>query len=91
MTTQSMHGFNADDARSLAGSSHRNVAEFVVADMLREAEAAARDSRHSLESRINASHLTEAECQGIAQAIEARGFAVVLTREGDQAVFSLRW
>lgn len=91
MTSRSMHGFNAEDARSLAGTAHRNVAEFVVADVLREAEAAARESKHRHESRINISQFSEDECQGIAQAIEARGFDVELTREGPQAVFLLRW
>lgn len=91
MTSQSMRGFNADDARSLAGSVHRNVAEFVVADVLREAEAAARECRRSLQSCVDTGHLSDEECRRIAQAIEARGFDVAVARTGDQAVFSLRW
>lgn len=91
MTTQSTHGFNADDARSLAGSTHRHVAEFVVADLLREAESAARGCKRSLDSCVNVGRMSEAECRSIAQAIKARGFDVGLTRMGDQAVFALRW
>lgn len=91
MTSRSMRGFNADDARSLAGSAQRHVAEFVVADVLRQAEAAARDSRHCLQSCIDAGQLSDEECERIARAIEARGFDVALTREGDRAVFALRW
>lgn len=91
MTSQSTRGFNADDARSLAGSVHRNVAEFVVADVLREAESAARDCRRTLKSCINVGQLSDEECEGIAKAIEARGFDVALTRDGDQAVLSLHW
>ena len=91
MTSQSMRGFDADDARSLAGNAGRHVAEFVVADVLRQAEAAARDSRHCLQSHIDAGQLSDEECERIARAIEARGFDVALTREGDRAVFALRW
>ncbi|WP_123832625.1 hypothetical protein [Luteimonas sp. 100069] len=91
MTSQPMRGFNADDARSLAGPAQRHVAEFVVADILRQAEAAARESRHCLESDIDAAQLSEEECVRIARSIEARGFDVALAREGDRAVFALRW
>ena len=91
MTTQSIRGFNADDARSLAGSAPRHVAVFVVADLLRQAKAAARESRHGLESHIDAARLSEEECERIARAIQARGFDVALAREGDRAIFALRW
>ena len=69
MTSQSMRGFNADDARSLAGNAGRHVAEFVVADVLRQAEAAARDSRHCLQSHIDAGQLSDEECEAVANTL----------------------
>jgi len=86
-----MRGFNAEDARALVEGSHRNVAEFVVSDVLRKAEAAARDACRSLDVCVHAAELGDSDCEHIAEAIRCRGFEVELTRDHDDATFSLRW
>ncbi len=84
-------GFNADDARSLVQGSQRSVAEFVVADVLREAEAAARSCQRTLTTCVRLDGMDDAECTRIVEAIRSRGFEVELSREGDDALFALRW
>lgn len=86
-----MRGFNAEDARSLVDGSQRSIAEFVVADMLREAEAAARNCQRSLVTCIRLNGLDDADCERIVAAIRGRGFKIELTRDQDDATFSLHW
>ncbi|MET0328372.1 MAG: hypothetical protein ABW163_06345 [Luteimonas sp.] len=86
-----MRGFNAEDARSLVIGSQRSIAEFVVADVLREAEAAARNCRRSLVTCIRLDRMDDTDCAHIVEAIRSRGFEVDLDREDDDATFSLRW
>lgn len=86
-----MRGFNADDARALVDDAHRSVTEFVVADLLREVDVAARASQRIVSRQVDVDRLGDAACGDIVAALKARGFQVEATRDGDVALFVLRW